>query len=146
MFNRRQQHYGGATRESQVRFCEGLGVKFPGPTRPPSTPDYAASTTIRQLSPQVHTDRNRLHSGGEVTEPMQGCADVFILYFPNKTRRICYGSSSYNIGLLLGREGVAQNIPSGRDEFFESPVGIAHRDSQNVNLNTAGVGIRRAVN
>jgi hypothetical protein len=48
--------------------------------------------------------------------------------------RICSGSSSYSIGLLLGREGVAQNIPSGRDVFFESPVGNAHRDSQNVNL------------
>jgi hypothetical protein len=45
------------------------------------------------------------------------CADVFILYFPNKTRRICSGSSSYNIGPLLGPEGVAQNIPSGRDDF-----------------------------
>jgi hypothetical protein len=59
---------------------------------------------------------------------------VFILYFPNKTRRICSGPSSYNIGPLLGREGVAQNISSGRDDFFESPVGNAHRDSQNVNL------------
>ena len=45
------------------------------------------------------------------------CADVFILYFPNKTRRICSGSFSYNMGPLLGREGVAQNIPSGRDDF-----------------------------
>ena len=62
------------------------------------------------------------------------CADVFILYFPNKTHRICSGSSSYNIGPLLGREGVAQHIPSGRDDFFESPVGNTHRDSQNVNL------------
>ena len=25
-------------------------------------------------------------------------ADVFILYFPNKTHRTCSGSSSYNIG------------------------------------------------
>ena len=61
-------------------------------------------------------------------------ADVFILYFPNKTRRIYSGSSSYNIGPLLGREGVAQNIPSSRDDFFESPVGNAHRDSPNVRL------------
>jgi hypothetical protein len=52
------------------------------------------------------------------------CADVFILYFPNKTRRICSGSSSYNMGQLLGHEGVAQNIPSGRDDFLESPVGM----------------------
>ena len=62
------------------------------------------------------------------------CADVFILYFPNKTRRIYSGSSSYNIVPLFGREGVAQNIPSGRDDYLESPVGNAHRDSQNVNL------------
>ena len=37
MFNgRRQPSRGGTsrmTRECQVRFCEGLGVKFPGPTR-----------------------------------------------------------------------------------------------------------------
>jgi len=37
MFNeRRQPSRGGMsrmTRECQVRFCEGLGVKFPGPTR-----------------------------------------------------------------------------------------------------------------
>jgi hypothetical protein len=52
------------------------------------------------------------------------CADVFILYFPNKTRRICSGSSSYNTGPLLGREGVAQNIPSGRDDFLGSRVGM----------------------
>jgi hypothetical protein len=62
------------------------------------------------------------------------CAGVFILYFPNKKRRICSGSSSYNIGPLVGPEGVAQNIPGGRDDFFESPVGNADRDSQNVNL------------
>jgi hypothetical protein len=33
---RRQPSSGGTsrmTRECQVRFCEGLGVKFPGPTR-----------------------------------------------------------------------------------------------------------------
>jgi hypothetical protein len=38
MFNgRRQPSRGGTsrmTRECQVRFCERLGVKFPGPTRP----------------------------------------------------------------------------------------------------------------
>jgi hypothetical protein len=62
------------------------------------------------------------------------CADVFTLYFPNKTCRICSGSSSYNIDPVLGPEGVAQHIPSGRDDFLESPVGNAHRDSQNVNL------------
>src|SRR5215216_562244 len=35
---RRQPSRGGTsrmTRECQVRFCEGLGVKFPGPTRQP---------------------------------------------------------------------------------------------------------------
>jgi hypothetical protein len=37
MFNGRQQPSRGGTsrmtRECQVRFCERLGVKFPGPTR-----------------------------------------------------------------------------------------------------------------
>ncbi len=40
MFNgRRQPSRGGTsrmTRECQVRICEGLGVKFPGPTRHPA--------------------------------------------------------------------------------------------------------------
>jgi hypothetical protein len=44
MFNgRRQPSRGGTsrmTRECQVRFCERLGVKFPGPTR--HKPTYAA--------------------------------------------------------------------------------------------------------
>ena len=38
MFNGRRQPSRGGTsrmmREYQVRFCERLGVKFPGPTRP----------------------------------------------------------------------------------------------------------------
>jgi hypothetical protein len=74
-------------------------------------------------------------------------ADVFILYFPNKMRRICSGSSSYNIGPLLGREGVAQNIPSGRDDFSnllycgECSSRFSKRQPA-----TALVGIRRAVN
>ena len=42
MFNgRRQPSYGGTsrmTRECQVRICERLGVKFPGPTRPIVSP------------------------------------------------------------------------------------------------------------
>ena len=64
------------------------------------------------------------------------CACVFPLYFPNKMRRICSGSSSYNnnIGPLLWRENVAQNIHSGRDDFLKSPVGNAHHDYRNVNL------------
>jgi hypothetical protein len=41
------------------------------------------------------------------------CADVFILYFANKTRRIYSGSSSYNIGPLFGREGVAPQVRQG---------------------------------
>ena len=82
------------------------------------------------LSSRAHPARSRMP---QLRYSSRG-ADVFILYFPNKTHRICSGSSSYNIGPLLGREGVAQNIPSGRDDFFESPVGNSHRDSQNVNL------------
>ena len=46
MFNeRRQPSRGGTsrmTRECQVRFCEGLGVKFPGPTRHFLPPSFAA--------------------------------------------------------------------------------------------------------
>jgi hypothetical protein len=54
--------------------------------------------------------------GWDVAGYSSRCADVFTLYFPNKTRRICSGASSYNIDQVLGPEGVAQNIPSGRDD------------------------------
>jgi hypothetical protein len=51
IFNgRRQPSCGGTsrmTRECQVRICERLGVKFPGPTRP------KRSTPIRQECPQT---------------------------------------------------------------------------------------------
>lgn len=43
------------------------------------TPDYASSTTIRQLSSRVLTDQNRLHSGREVTEHMQEAAKNLLL-------------------------------------------------------------------
>ena len=49
MFNgRRQPSCGGTsrmTRECQVRICEGLGVKFPGPTRQPINAVTAAWKT-----------------------------------------------------------------------------------------------------
>src|SRR6516164_10238663 len=52
MFNgRRQPSCGGTsrmTRECQVRFCERLGVQFPGPTRQNENP---ASWALCQLSP-----------------------------------------------------------------------------------------------
>ena len=51
IFNgRRQPSCGGTsrmTRECQVRICERLGVKFPGPTRP------KRSKPIRQSCPQL---------------------------------------------------------------------------------------------
>ena len=55
--------------------------------------------------------------GWDVAGYSSRCADVFTLYFPNKTRRICSGSASYNIDPVLGPEGVAQKIPGGRDDF-----------------------------
>ena len=48
---RRQPSRGGTSRisrEAYVRFCERLGVKFPGPTRQNQSPPYSA---LRQLSP-----------------------------------------------------------------------------------------------
>ena len=76
MFNgRRQPSRGGTsrmTRECQVRFCEGLGVKFPGPTRqsrrfgrppftsgPPRTTDLARSARIGSFVPCVDGSRCR---------------------------------------------------------------------------------------
>ena len=55
MFNgRRQPSRGGTsrmTRECQVRICEGLGVKFPGPTRLVSraSPVQTACATVREM-------------------------------------------------------------------------------------------------
>jgi hypothetical protein len=49
MFNgRRQPSRGGTsrmTRECQVRICERLGVKFPGPTRPNANCQRAPPTS-----------------------------------------------------------------------------------------------------
>ena len=49
MFNgRRQPSRGGTsrmTRECHVRFCEGLGVKFPGPTRQTATSRHHPATS-----------------------------------------------------------------------------------------------------
>ena len=56
MFNgRRQPSNDGTsrmTRECQVRFCERLGVKFPGPTRQNEKPPFSG---LCQLSRQLRT-------------------------------------------------------------------------------------------
>ena len=58
MFNgRRQPSRGGTsrmTREYQVRICERLGVKFPGPTR--HNPDRLLGCRNVCLSPHVRFD------------------------------------------------------------------------------------------
>ena len=68
--------------------------------------------------------------------------------FLTKCAGFAPGLHSYNnnIGPLLWREGIAQDIPNGRDEFFESPVGNAHRDRSKRRPARARVGIRGAVN
>ena len=73
------------------------------------------------------------------------CADVFILYFPNKTRRICSGSSSYNIGPLLGPEVSLKAFVSVVMVFRISCGECSSRFSKR-QPDTARVGIRRAVN
>ena len=59
---RRQPSHGGTsrmTRECQVRFCERLGVKFPGPTRQnPNTPHSG----LCQLPPAADMPLNWLMS------------------------------------------------------------------------------------
>jgi hypothetical protein len=65
MFNgRRQPSRGGTsrmTRECQVRFCEGLGVKFPGPTRQSrhfdSTPRTSALPRSADIADRVRQVR-----------------------------------------------------------------------------------------
>jgi hypothetical protein len=53
MFNgRRQPSRGGTSRmtqECQVRFCERLGVKFPGPTRQNENPSLGVASQLSQL-------------------------------------------------------------------------------------------------
>jgi hypothetical protein len=63
MFNgRRQPSRGGTsrmTRECQVRFCERLGVKFPGPTRHSRRFDRVQLTS--GLTPQANIIADRRH-------------------------------------------------------------------------------------
>ena len=73
------------------------------------------------------------------------CADVFILYFPNKTRRICSGSSSYNIGPLLGPE-VSLKAFVAVVMIFRISCGECSSRFSKLRLALALVGIRRAVN
>ena len=47
------------TRERQVRFCEGLGVKFPGPTR-------QIHYLRKQRPPSVHDKASRPKQPGEL--------------------------------------------------------------------------------
>ena len=52
---RRQPSRGGTSRisrEAHVRFCEGLGVKFPGPTRHPRPVDTPAAVAVCPLHPR----------------------------------------------------------------------------------------------
>src|SRR6266480_604958 len=55
MFNgRRQPSSAGTsrmTRERQVRFCEGLGVKFPGPTR--QNAKYSSRVDVFRFAPEL---------------------------------------------------------------------------------------------
>jgi len=58
---RRQPSCGGTSRmmrEYQVRFCERLGVKFPGPTRQTRKPPPGA---LRQLPPAADSGGFRRH-------------------------------------------------------------------------------------
>ena len=63
MFNGRRQPSRGGTsrmmREYQVRICEGLGVKFPGPTqikrkpRAPLLPQFRTYRCVAPLGDQI---------------------------------------------------------------------------------------------
>jgi hypothetical protein len=56
-------------REVHVRFCEGLGVKFPGPTRHeqpiPSRPGW-------QLLPNLRTSRGKIATANSGPSPRMG--------------------------------------------------------------------------
>jgi hypothetical protein len=70
---------------------------------------------------------------------------LFILYFPNKTRRICSGSSSYNIGLLLGPE-VSLKAFVAVVMIFRISCGECSSRFSKRQPDMARVRIRRAVN
>ena len=59
---RRQPSCGGTsrmTRECQVRFCERLGVQFPGPTRQQrSSNDVCVTSAITPTAPRKRTFRS----------------------------------------------------------------------------------------
>jgi hypothetical protein len=67
MFNgRRQPSCDGTSRmmrEYQVRFCEGLGVKFPGPTRPRVGQGRACRREAKAFS---FTHRTKVFADGTV--------------------------------------------------------------------------------
>ena|SRR6516164_1718848 len=77
MFNGRRQPSGGGasrmTRECQVRFCERLGVKFPGPTRQNENPSLGGLCQPRKRA--QHNPKDFLkaftHYGQRSCEPHQ---------------------------------------------------------------------------
>ena len=63
---RRQPSMGGTSRvsrEAQARFCERLGVQFPGATRPKVGPGRACSMEAKAFS---FTHRTKVFAGGTV--------------------------------------------------------------------------------
>src|SRR5947209_16216951 len=76
IFNgRRQPSCGGTsrmTRECQVRICEGLGVKFPGPTRQnPRSGHYLYASAIPSVSGPYGVGSSGLLSAKSGCEQMQ---------------------------------------------------------------------------
>ena len=55
------------SREAHVRFCEGLGVKFPWPTHPTGGIDHLASRMTAYLVPNGYAPP--LMSGGPALPP-----------------------------------------------------------------------------
>ncbi len=82
-------------REYHVRFCEGLGVKFPGPTRQLQTPathpchvrswvisrhgadDY---TPLDDFGDDIHIDNSSFHASVDLRAALSNDGDRMIVY------------------------------------------------------------------
>jgi hypothetical protein len=100
MFNgRRQPSCGGTsrmTRECQVRFCEGLGVKFPGPTRqerrfahPPAISGLPQSPDTPIVRRRSQTCQEETSRGGGLTVRVSRRWKCSATWLPSADRERC---------------------------------------------------------
>jgi hypothetical protein len=76
------------TRECHVRFCERLGVKHPGATLPPATPDFTLPMRSTRYSAIWREDRTlRATSAFYRVYPVNGSQTTTKSTYPRKTQQ-----------------------------------------------------------